>query len=217
MRIGITTQEIYHPNYAEPGYFLSRSWHDFFTRIDMDLVPLHSLRQLNEEITENRLDGAILSGGGDISEFFPLNSQGSHRKNNQIPERELIEASLIEICLLNKLPLIGVCRGMQAIGLYFGLKLFGVPGHVKTQHRVDFYCPITNLSYQRNLNSFHNFGFHERHLTEAFQCHISIDGIVEFMTGYQNTFLGIMWHPERYKIFEEHDVTLFRTFFGEKI
>ena len=104
MRIGITTQEISHPNYAEPGCFLSRSWHDFFTRIDMDLVPLHSLRQLNEEIAENRLDGAILSGGGDISEFFPFNSQGSHQKNNQIPERELIEASLIEICLLNKLP-----------------------------------------------------------------------------------------------------------------
>ena len=55
MRIGITTQEIFHPNHAEPGYFLSRSWHDFFTQIGMDLVPLHSLRQLDEEITESRL------------------------------------------------------------------------------------------------------------------------------------------------------------------
>ena len=183
----------------------------------MHLVPLHSLCQLKEEITENRLDGAILSGGGDISEFFPPNSQVSTGQNHLIPERELIEASLIEICLLNKLPMIGVCRGMQAIGLYFGLQLFEVPDHVKTQHRVEFSCPITNLTYKRYLNSFHNFGFRERHLTEAFQCHISIDGIVEFMTGYQNTFLGIMWHPERCKNFEEHDITLFKTFFGEKI
>ena len=154
MRIGITTQEISHSNYAEPGNFLSRSWHDFFTRIDMHLVPLHSLRQLKEEITENRLDGAILSGGGDISEFFPPNSQVSTRQNHLIPERELIEASLIEICLLNKLPMIGVCRGMQAIGLYFGLQLFEVPDHVKTQHRVEFSCPITNLTLQTLLEFF---------------------------------------------------------------
>ena len=217
MRIGITTQEISHSNYVEHGYFLSRSWHDFFTQLDMDLVPLHSLRQLNEEITQNRLDGAILSGGGDISEFFPPNCSVSHQQNSRIPERELIEASLIEICLLNKLPLIGVCRGMQAIGLYFGLKLFGVPGHIKTQHRVDFYCPITNLTYERNLNSFHNFAFRESDLTRAFECHISVDGIVEFMTGYKKTFLGIMWHPERYENFDEHDITLFRTFFGKRI
>ena len=73
------------------------------------------------------------------------------------------------------------------------------------------------IALELAINSFHNFGFRERHLTEAFQCHISIDGIVEFMTGYQNTFLGIMWHPERYKIFDDHDITLFKTFFGEKI
>ena len=181
------------------------------------MVPLHNLRQLDKEMSENRLDGAILSGGGDITEFFPHDYKGLIQKNNAIPERELIEASLIDICLLHKLPLIGVCRGMQAIGMYFGLKLFEVPGHVNTQHRVEFCCPITNQAYKRKLNSFHNFGFRESDMTEAFECHISVNGVVEFMTGYKKNFLGLMWHPERYKNFEEGDISLFKTFFGKKI
>ncbi len=217
MRIGITTQEISHPNYAETGYFLSRSWYGFFSQIGMDLVPLNNLQQLNDEMSENRLDGAILSGGGDISKFFPVKRKGSQIKNSQIPERELIEASLIEICLLKKLPLIGVCRGMQAIGLYFGLRLVSVAGHVNTQHKVDFYCPITNQIHERNLNSFHNFAFRESDFNETFRSHISVDGFVEFMTGYHNTFLGIMWHPERYGNFDKHDIALFKSFFGKKI
>ena len=216
MRIGITTQEISHPNYDEPGYFLGRSWHDFLTQIDIDLVPLQSLGQLNQELTEKRLDGAILSGGGDISEFFPFNSSTPNISEKQIPERELIEASLIEICLQKKFPLIGVCRGMQAIGLYFGINLSRICGHVNTFHEVKFHCPITNQTFEREINSFHNFGFCTNDLTEPFECHISVDGVVELMTGYGQKFLGIMWHPERHKIFQEHDAQLFKTFFGKK-
>ena len=217
MRIGITTQEISHPNYSELGYFLSKGWHDFFSHIDLDLVPLHSLRQVDEEITEKRLDGAILSGGGDISEFFPINSKSIHTESNQISERELVETALIETCMINQLPLIGVCRGMQAIGLYLGMKLSAVSGHLNSHHSVKFDCPITNQSYKRDLNSFHGLGFFQSDLDKACECHISVDGIVEFMTGPEKNFLGIMWHPERYKNFEDHDIKLFQAFLGGKI
>ena len=92
-----------------------------------------------------------------------------------------------------------------------------MPGHVNTQHEVNFWCPITNQTYKRKLNSFHKLGFRESDLTEAVDCHISVNGVVEFMTGNKNNFLGLMWHPERCKKFNEIDITLFRTFFGKKI
>jgi len=71
-------------------------------------------------------DGIILTGGNDLVEY-----------NGNAPERDEVESLLIEYALINNLPLLGVCRGMQMILNYFNNKLVKVKNHVRTQHILD--------------------------------------------------------------------------------
>ena len=97
-------------------------------------------RLLKDWIDSIRLDALVLSGGGDIGGF---------------PQRDLTENYLLSWAEKNRLPVLGICRGMQLMGLYFGAKLIKVKHHVGTRH---------NLVYKENskflpmtVNSYHNF------------------------------------------------------------
>jgi len=64
------------------------------------------------------IDGLILTGGDDINpnlfgeEFFP---------ETQVPdlERDIFEMSLVKFAMKKKVPILGICRGMQLINVYF--------------------------------------------------------------------------------------------------
>ena len=56
--------------------------------------------------------------------------------------------------LKNNLPVLGICQGMQVIGVRFGSKLIKVKNHVRKRHK------LINLSKERfpkECNSFHNY------------------------------------------------------------
>lgn len=63
-------------------------------------------------------DGLLLTGGGDISPCV----YGSAENNcvNVDLKRDCTEQYLIAVALKLNLPIMGVCRGMQAINVYFG-------------------------------------------------------------------------------------------------
>lgn len=65
-----------------------------------------------------KCDGLLLTGGGDISPCV----YGSAENNcvNVDLKRDCTEQYLIAVALKLNLPIMGVCRGMQAINVYFG-------------------------------------------------------------------------------------------------
>ena len=64
--------------------------------------------------------------------------------------RDKTEISIINFAQSNNLPLLGICRGMQMIGNWFGVKLHLVKNHNKTRHKV--YGKI-----KKEVNSFHSY------------------------------------------------------------
>jgi putative glutamine amidotransferase len=80
------------------------------------------------------MSAAILSGGGDPGDD---------------PEREYTETGILKYAEEKQLPVLGICRGMQMMGVYAGASLVEVSGHVRARHKVEGI--ITG-----EVNSFHH-------------------------------------------------------------
>ena len=144
MLVVITPQKIKHPRYNEIGYYINEKWQLLFNIIGIKLILLTSLDLTKSLINNKTINGIILSGGGNLSPSFPKNSNDNSSFDNIDLEREKIEKKLLDFSLSTKVPLLGVCRGMQAIGKYFGVKLISVTKHVNTRHKLNYFCQLSN-------------------------------------------------------------------------
>ena len=93
---------------------------------------------LKKWITNAKIEAIILSGGGNVGESAA---------------RGHVEYLLINYAIAQGIPLIGICRGMQAIILHFGGSLAAKSGHVRTKHEMLF------KSQKIEVNSFHIIDF----------------------------------------------------------
>ena len=151
----------------------------------------------NQEIFIKNIkpDGIILSGGGNPSE-------NNQRKKNEI--------NLIKYSIKKKIPLIGICRGAQVINLFYGGQIKKIKGHVRKFHEIKI-----NKDKKIKVNSFHDLGFNEKMLGKnLISLSKSNDGIIKFFCHKTLNIFGIMWHPERYKKFKNHDLKLFKNIFN---
>lgn len=141
---------------------------------------------LSTDISQADLcDGLVLPGGGDI----PGKLDGSEYK-------------LIQSFIDTKRPILGVCRGMQALNVWFGGTLYEDIPH----HRVsgcDMVHPTRAEDYIRMLlgtapvvNSNHHQAILQLGdgLVETQWAH---DGIIEAVRHETLPIWGVQWHPER--------------------
>ena len=135
--------------------------------------------------------GVILSGGNDIG-------------NESL--RDESEKALLEHALNHRLPVLGICRGMQMIGTWSGIKLKPVEGHLRTRHALS--GTITGT-----VNSFHRFSWAD--CPPQFEVLArSEDGEIEAIRHNDLPWEGWMWHPEREAEIDERDTLRLRTLFS---
>ena len=160
------------------------------------------------------IDGLILTGGDDINpqlfneEFLP---------ETQIPDvtRDNFDILLIKKALEKKIPVLGICRGMQLLNVYFGGSLYqdlkynediklkhlqGMKNLDLTVHKVI----LSEGSLLKDIfsediwvNSFHHQGI--KRLGDKLKVSaISTDNIIEAIeyTDDDQFILGVQWHPE---------------------
>ncbi len=215
MLVGITTQKVRNYNYKEIGYYINSTWGEFSKKTNIELIPFTNLTSTKKIIKSIKPKGLILSGGGTISPKFPNIEKVKDNlliKKFDI-ERENIEKILISLACSTNIPLIGICRGMQAIVKYFGSKLFKVNGHVKTRHKVNYYCPILKKNIKRTINSYHDYGVSTSEVSKSFDIITSYKNTAEFIRHKEKKIFGIMWHPERERLFNEYDIMLIQKLF----
>ncbi len=160
------------------------------------LVP-NNLKNLDRFIKEISPKGMILSGGGD-----PLKKD----------LRYVTENKLIKISIKKNFPVIGICRGAQALNIFFGGKLKKISNHVRKQHKI-FGPLVRNLDIK--VNSFHDYGFFRETLGKNLKLlAYSSDKVVKSFCHKKYKFLGIMWHPERNKNFKYFDKNLIKKYFS---
>ena len=135
-------------------------------------------------------DGVVISGGDDI---------GVH------VDRDLTEFELLNYAKKNSLPVLGICRGMQILGVYEGAQLIPAESHVGVRHKL-------HGVFQDEVNSYHNYALAECPAEYSLLAH-SLDGTVEAIMNKKKNWHGWMWHPEREREFRESDIKRIRNIF----
>ena len=125
----------------------------------------------------------ILSGGNDI---------GSNVR------RDCTEAYLMQYAAEQRLPVIGLCRGMQLMAVWSGAQLKTVSNHAATRHHL-------HGEISGEVNSFHNYSLAN--------CPVDYDVIarsddfeIEAIRHREMPWEGWMWHPEREKLPQQRDI-----------
>lgn len=188
-KIGISLRIVQAPNYDENRDALSHDWSQFLEKLS--LIPIlipNQIDNVSEFLDEVGVDGLILSGGDNIGDY---------------PQRDSIEKSIIEYGIKKKLPIIGVCRGMQMINKHFGGRIVTTSdqSHVNKPHSID----IVNSSKHKILesksiivNSFHNNIIKSNILGQDLEPFaLSSDKSIEGFYHKSLPLIGVMWHPER--------------------
>ena len=140
--------------------------------------------------------GVVLSGGNDLAVL-----------GGNAPERDATEAALVELAGAQRVPVIGVCRGMQFLVQRAGGQLARVENHVAQRHAV-------SGAVNRTVNSFHSWGVRDCGANWE-SLATADDGSIEFARCAARRQWGLMWHPEREREFCAADVELFREMLRE--
>lgn len=149
-------------------------------------------------------DALILAGGGDVSPCF----YGAIEKNCKSVSliRDVTEQYLLALFERRAAPVLGVCRGLQLINVYFGGTLAQSITNAK-MHKCesgDAYHRIYDLSgfmaklYERSptVNSCHRQRIDM--LAKGVLCRAkSRDGVIEAIEVKGSRIIGVQFHPER--------------------
>ena len=163
----------------------------------------------------DRIDGLILSGGGDMNPLF-MGEEPIPALHSINPRRDLSELLLIRLAFDRQLPMLGICRGIQMLAAALG-------GTVYQDLATQF--PATLLKHSQDLdrayashtvrtaegsllrsimggaealavNSFHHQAVREAgpRLRVAAT---APDGVIEAIESAEHkSILGVQWHPE---------------------
>lgn len=153
----------------------------------------------------NGCDVLILPGGGDITPaLFGQENMGS---NNIDTELDIIQLRALDYYVGHHKPILGICKGMQLINVYFGgtiiqhlpnAEVHAYDNGDKT-HLSEAFPPSTLYRLYGKIfeiNSAHHQGID----TPGKQLNItqlSDDCVIEGIEHTSLPILGVQWHPER--------------------
>ena len=212
-RVGITQKIMKHPRYDEVMDCLDTNWAELLIPlgilpVPLPLIPAEAATDIWEML---KLDGLILSGGNTLVEY----ADKTDAPESLSPERDAYEKALLKAALSTASPILGVCRGMQIINIYYYGRLAKIKGHGGSRHHLVAEDATNGFDFPSEVNSFHDCAVPRNGLGNDLisLAHDDEDNIEAFYYP-QDKILGIMWHPEREHHPKESDQELIKGHFG---
>ena len=198
--------------YNEIEGCLNINWIKFIEKLDFIplQLPASSKKIIEEYFARFDIDGVILTGGNDV--YYNNEIKCNNSKLSKI--RNEIENRILKICIKKKIPVLGVCRGMQFINKFFGGSLSIVLNHSGNHKHLITNCRPDKYNFPNKVNTYHNFGI-PHNFNSKFTEILALDKNknIEAFCHFEKKILGIMWHPEREKPFNKIDLDLVKGFF----
>lgn len=151
-----------------------------------------------EEIL-NMCDGFLITGGNDIEpSYFGETNEGLSKK--VIPSLDELDKLIVEHAAKTGKPLLGICRGHQAINVFLGGSLHQHIGDEHEKVKVDHFATmlknkLLNFKEKININSYHHQAVNVLAPgLEVIGTHD--DGTIEAFIHQTLPIIGVQWHPE---------------------
>ena len=161
--------------------------------------------------TLSRIDGLILSGGGDFNPLW-TGEEPSVKLGGINKERDLPELLITRLAYNRQIPMLGICRGIQTLAIALGGEVdqdISDKGTVKHSQNADRSEPTHSVTIAPDsilaqlynderiaVNSFH----HQAVKAAGNQFRVvakAADGIIEAIESTEfKSILGVQWHPE---------------------
>lgn len=177
-------------------------------------LPLHGSHEDRVQLL-SLCDGLLLSGGPDPHPFLFGEDTQLHCQNVS-PLRDEMELDLLDLALKARMPILGICRGIQIINVGLGGTLYqDIPSQVSSgfpiAHKQPFHYHIpshhvritegTRLSQiagdsRLQVNSMHHQAVRDP-APGLMVSAVADDGLIEALEKPDYPFLlGVQWHPE---------------------
>lgn len=176
------------------------------------IIP-NGLKEEDLDLLLDRLDGLLLSGGSDVDPRL-YNEEPSTHCGPVFLKRDRMETELIRKAYARRMPILGICRGLQMLSSVFGGNMYqDLPSeknvfhssHVYTKQDAAHYVALTPNSAVYEIYETDSIGVNSYHHQSIRQVSengtivgVSADGVieaVEFSGGHPFT-IGVQWHPE---------------------
>ncbi len=171
------------------------------------------------DVRPEAFDGLLIPGGEDINpDFYGETDQGSHPADRQI---DCLQLHLLEEFIRLEKPILGICRGMQLINVWFGGSLIqhldDAAIHMWKQDNGDqvhacccvpgsWLCGLYGDTFYHN--SSHHQAVHRLADGLAADSRCPLDDVIESLHHTKLPIYAVQWHPERMCLSHERDDTV---------
>jgi N5-(cytidine 5'-diphosphoramidyl)-L-glutamine hydrolase len=197
MKVGISCRITEAMGYKEERNSLALDWISLFEKLHICpvLIP-NGIKNISTFIRGLDIDAVILSGGNNVS---PSNYGSVESLNDVYKIRDDTEMKIINVCIEDQIPLIGICRGMTMINVHLGGTVTHyVSGHAGVRHEINLSQDSGFDKRRKSVNSFHRQAIRIIDLADALVAFaVSDDGLVEGFRHKKLKIYGMQWHPER--------------------
>lgn len=207
-KIAVTQRLMVNESYYELRETLDINWGSFFQKLDFLPIILPINYDFEEYFNNIDIDGILLTGGNDLNSIVP--SKESSKRDN-------FEKKIIEYGIVHKIPIFGICRGMQILAEYFNADFIQVKNQVNIRHTLQVNKDsqyVHELNKLSEVNSFHNYAV-KNISDELIISAWDKNGIVKAIEHKHYKIFAQMWHSEREKPFNENELFLIKKFFSD--